>query len=218
MLYIVSTPIGNLGDITYRAVEILKSVDVIACEDTRHTRILLEAYGIKASLISYHSYSNAGRECQIVKLLKDSKKVALVSDAGTPGISDPGYGLIKKALEAGIEVVSVPGPTAFIAALSMSGLPTHKFYYEGFLPVKSGTRKNRLTWLRGLGTTVVMYESPHRFLKTLEDMLVVLGDIEIVAAREITKKFEEVIRDKISSMIQKFKEHKPRGEFVIMFK
>ncbi|MFH1692052.1 MAG: 16S rRNA (cytidine(1402)-2'-O)-methyltransferase [Candidatus Omnitrophota bacterium] len=218
MLYIVSTPIGNLGDITYRAVEVLKSVDLIACEDTRHTKILLTAYGIKAPLISYHSYSNTARECQILKLLKEGKKVALVSDAGTPGISDPGYGLIKKALEAGIEVVSVPGPTAFIAALSISGLPTHKFYYEGFLPVKSGARKNRLTWLKSLETTIVVYESPHRFLKTLEDILAVLGDIEVVVAREITKKFEEVVRGKVSAVIQRFTEHKPRGEFVLMFK
>lgn len=217
MLYIVSTPIGNLGDITYRAVEILKSVDLIACEDTRHAKILLEAYGIRVPMTSYHSYNRVAKEDRIIESLKASKKVALISDAGTPGISDPGYGLIKKALDEGINVVSIPGPSALIAALSISGLSTNKFFYEGFLPVKAGARRNRLAWLKGLGTTVVMYESPHRILKTLEDMREVLGCARIVVAREITKKFEEVIRADIFDMIQRFKKNRPRGEFVIIF-
>lgn len=217
MLYIVSTPIGNLGDITYRAIEVLKSVDLIACEDTRHTKILLKAYGINTALTSYHSYSHAGKEDQIILALKGGKRIALVSDAGTPGISDPGYRLICRALTAGIEVISAPGATAFIAALSVSGMSANKFFYEGFLPVKSGARKNRLTWLSNLKTTIVAYESPHRILKTLEDMREVLGDRQIVVAREITKKFEEVIRAGISSIIERFRQTKPRGEFVIIF-
>ncbi len=217
MLYIVSTPIGNLGDITYRAVEVLKSVDLIACEDTRHTKVLLEAYGIKAALTSYHSYSHDAKEGWIIGVLKEGKSAALVSDAGTPGISDPGYRLIRRALESGVEVISIPGPSAFAAALSVSGFSANKFFYDGFLPVKSGARKNRLIWLKGLEVTVVVYESPHRILKTLEDMQEVLGNARIVVAREITKKFEEVIRANISDVIQRFKESKPKGEFVLIF-
>ena len=217
MLYIVSTPIGNLGDITYRAIEVLKSVDLIACEDTRHTNILCQHYGIKVPLSSYYEYNKVAKGEQLLKLLKDGKRIALVSDAGTPGISDPGCSLIRAVLDAGIKVVSIPGPTALIAALSISGFPTNKFVFEGFLPVKSGARKKRLNELKGLKQTVVFYESPHRILKTLGDMLECLGNRQIAIGREVTKKFEEVLRGDISILIEKFKALKPRGEFVVIF-
>lgn len=217
MLYVVSTPIGNLGDITYRAVEVLKTVDLIACEDTRTTRVLLAAYGISTPLTSYHSYSKASKGEHLLKLLQDGKRVALVSDAGTPGISDPGFGLVRSALDAGISVVSIPGPSALIAALSISGLPTHNFFFEGFLPVKSGARRKRLALLAGLGATVVVYESPHRLVKTLDDMHNVLGDRPLAIAREVTKKFEEVLRGTPGDLAERFRLQKPRGEFVLIF-
>jgi len=217
MLYIVSTPIGNLGDITYRAVDTLKTVDLIACEDTRKTRILTQAYDIKTPLTSYYEYNKASKGDYLLKILKEGKSVALVSDAGTPGISDPGYSLISSVLAAGIKVVSIPGPTALISALSMSGFPTHNFFFEGFLPVKPGARKKRLQWLKGLGTTVVIYESPHRLLKTLNDMREILGDTKVAVGRELTKKFEEVIIANLDEIIKKFDSVKPRGEFVLIF-
>lgn len=234
MLYIVSTPIGNLGDITYRAVEVLKSVDLIACEDTRKTRILTGHYGIKTPLTSYYEYNKAAKGDYLLRLLKVGKKIALVSDAGTPGISDPGFPLIKSVLEAGISVVSVPGPTALISALSISGFATHNFFFEGFLPVKSGARRKRLAWLKSLESTIVFYESPHRILKTLEDMKMALGDRKIAIAREVTKKFEEVVRGTTEEVIERFsvkggslsagqagadggKHSRPKGEFVVIF-
>ena len=217
MLYVVSTPIGNLGDITYRAVEVLKSVDLIACEDTRHTNILCQHYGIKVPLSSYYEYNKVVKGEHLLKLLKDGRQVALVSDAGTPGISDPGFSLIRAVLDAGIKVASIPGPTALIAALSISGLPTHNFFFKGFLPIKQVSRKKRLEWLKGLGTTIVVYESPHRLLKTLRDMKEVLGDKKIAIVREVTKKFEEVIRATPEELIKAFEARKPRGEFVLIF-
>lgn len=217
MLYIVSTPIGNLGDITHRALEVLKKADLIACEDTRKTRILTGHYGIRTQLTSYYEYNKASKGDYILRLLKEGKCVALVSDAGTPGISDPGFSLIRSALEEGIKVCAVPGPTALICALSMSGFPAHKFFFEGFLPVKSGARKKRLIWLKNLGETVILYEAPHRILKTLEDMRSVLGDRKIAVAREVTKKFEEIQSGGLESILQRFQTVKPRGEFVIIF-
>lgn len=218
MLYIVSTPIGNLGDITYRAVEVLKSADLIACEDTRHTKILLRRYDIRTPTTSYYEYNKIVKGDYLLKLLKEGKSIALVSDAGTPGISDPGFNLIKSALDEGIEVVSVPGPTALISALSISGFATHRFVFEGFLPVKSGARKRRLEALKSLDATAVLYESPHRILKTLEDMQEVLGPLRQAAiAREVTKKFEEVLKGDIETLLKRLKSSKPRGEFVIIF-
>jgi 16S rRNA (cytidine1402-2'-O)-methyltransferase len=217
MLYIVSTPIGNLGDITYRAVEILKSVDLIACEDTRHTKILCQHYGISKPLTSYYEYNKLVKGEYLLKLLKDGKKIALVSDAGTPGISDPGFSLIKDVLEAGIKITSIPGPTALIAALSISGFPTHKFFFDGFLPIKTSGRKKRLKELLGMDTTVIFYESPHRIVKTLEDMKEILGDRPIAIVREVTKMFEEVLRSNSSELCQRFKDTKPKGEFVVIF-
>jgi 16S rRNA (cytidine1402-2'-O)-methyltransferase len=217
ILYIVSTPIGNLGDITYRAVEVLKSVDLIACEDTRKTKILTNHYGITTHLTSYYEYNKVSKGDYLLKTLKEGKRVALVSDAGTPGISDPGFTLIKSVLAAGIKVVSVPGATALISALSISGFPTHNFFFEGFLPAKSGARKKRLAALKGLDVTVVIYESPHRLLKTLEDMNSILGSSKVAIVREITKKFEEALWATPLELIERFEASKPRGEFVIIF-
>ncbi len=218
MLYVVSTPIGNLGDITYRAVEVLKSVGLIACEDTRKTRILTQAYGITTPLTSFYEYNKAAKGDHLLKILKEGRSVALVSDAGTPGISDPGFSLIHLALDAGISVVSIPGPTALIAALSISGFPTNKFFFEGFLPAKSGARKKRLLELKGRKETIVLYESPHRIVKTLQDMRDCLGGgRKIAIGREVTKKFEEVLRNDIDGMIERFTQSIPRGEFVVIF-
>lgn len=217
MLYVVSTPIGNLGDITYRAVEVLKSVDLIACEDTRHARILTRHYGISVPLTSYYEYNKVMKGDHLIKLLKEGKRIALISDAGTPGISDPGFTLIRDALNAGIKVISIPGPTALISALSISGFPTNKFVFEGFLPPKSGARKKKLQSLKKLEATVVLYESPHRILATLQDMQEVLGNRKIAIAREVTKKFEEVIRGDIATLRSTLKASKPRGEFVVIF-
>lgn len=217
MLYIVSTPIGNLGDITYRAVEILKSVDIIACEDTRKTRILTQHYQIHTPLTSYYEYNKISKGDYLLKCLKEGKNIALVSDAGTPGISDPGYTLIRSVLGTGCEVVSIPGPTALISALSISGFATHRFFFEGFLPSKSGARRKRLKKIKdGKEETVVLYESPHRILKTLEDIHAVFGNCPIALAREVTKKFEEVLRGDCASILECLKKTKPKGEFVVI--
>lgn len=215
-LFIVATPIGNLKDITYRAVEVLSDVDIIACEDTRHTKILLEHYQIKKPLISYYEYNKIKRTDTIIAYLKDGKNIALVSDAGTPGISDPGAGLIKKVLEEDLKVEVIPGPTAFIPALVASGLPTHKFIFEGFLPAKSGARKKHLERLKEEKRTLIFYESPHRICRTLEDIKAVFGSRHIVIARELTKKFEEIIRAPADAVLEIFKNRKPKGEFIIL--
>jgi len=220
MLYVVSTPIGNLGDITYRAVEVLKSVDLIACEDTRKTGILCGHYGIATPLTSFYEYNKVAKGDRLLRLLKEGRTLALVSDAGTPGISDPGYTLIKSCLEAGIRVVAVPGPTALIAALSLSGFPANRFVFQGFLPAKSGSRLKRLKDLKKLnrdGQTVVLYESPHRVLKTLQDMQTVLGNPRIALVREVTKKFEEVVQGELKDVLATLRSSRPRGEFVIVF-
>ena len=216
-LFVVSTPIGNLKDITLRAVEVLRQVDLIAAEDTRHTKILTSHYDIKTPLTSYFQHNQVRKADFLIRALKEGKNVALVSDAGTPGISDPGFVMIKKALEEGITVTPIPGPAAFLTALSVSGFPTNKFVFEGFLSNKSSQRKKRLKVLSKEERTVIIYESPHRILKTLEDMLDVLGDIHIVCARELTKKFEEVKRDKVSECLRHFSNTKVLGEFIVMF-
>lgn len=215
-LYIVATPIGNLEDITSRAIETLKSVDLIAAEDTRHTKILLDKYGIRTPTTSYFEYNKIQKTEYLLKVLKEGRSVALVSDAGTPGISDPGYKVISLSIENGIDVVPIPGACGFLTALVVSGRPTDKFTFEGFLSNKSLRRKNQLIKLRDEKRTVVLYESPHRILKLLEDILEVYGDVNIALARELTKKFEEVLRDKVSAIIEHFKNSKPRGEFIII--
>jgi len=216
MLYIVATPIGNLKDITLRAIEVLKSVDLIACEDTRHTKILLDHYGIGAPTTSYFQHNKITKGQYLLKLLKEDKDIALVSDAGTPGILDPGYNIINVAIKNDIPISLIPGPTAFINALVLSGKPAHKFIFEGFLPNRSGARRNRLKELNRLKHTLIFYESCHRILATLEDILAVFGDKDVVVARELTKKFEEVKRARTSIIIEYFKTHKPRGEFVLL--
>lgn len=215
-LYIVSTPIGNLKDITLRAIEILKNVDLIAAEDTRHTKILLDRYEIKTPTTSYFEYNKIRKADYLLKLLKEGKSIALVSDAGTPGISDPGYKIIRVCIENNIPIVPIPGPSGLITALTISGKPTDKFTFEGFLSNKPIKRKNQLKKLRDEGRTTILYESPHRISKLLEDILEVYGDIELVLARELTKKFEEVRRKKVSMLLGDFKHTKPRGEFIII--
>ena len=215
-LYIVSTPIGNLEDITFRAVRTLKEVDFIAAEDTRHSTILLNKYQIKKPLISYYSYNRIRKKDEILKLLNAGKNIALVSDSGTPGISDPGAVLIKEALENNLDVTAIPGPTALINALVLSGKPTNKFVFEGFLSNKQGKRKKRLGYLKDEERTVVIYESCHRIVKFLQDALDVMGDKDIVVARELTKKFEEIRRGKTSEIMEHFSKNKPKGEFIVV--
>jgi len=214
-LYIVSTPIGNLKDITLRALETLKNVDLIAAEDTRHTKILLDHYDIRKPLTSYFEHNKVTKGDYLIRQLQGGKHIALVSDAGTPGISDPGAHIIRLALEHNIKLDHMPGPTAVIAGLVLSGEPTDRFVFEGFLPSKPGARKNRLKGLMNERRTVVIYESPHRLLKTLADIREVLGDITIACARELTKKFEEVRRQRASELIEHFSATKPLGEFVL---
>lgn len=216
MLYIVATPIGNLKDITFRAIEVLKSVDLIACEDTRHTKTLLDHYGIKTPTTSFFQHNRFTKGEYLLKLLKVGKNIALVSDAGTPGILDPGYNLINLAIKNNIEITVIPGPTAFINALVLSGKPAHEFVFAGFLPNRTLARRNRLKELAKLKRTIVFYESCHRILATLEDILAVFGDKDIVVARELTKKFEELIRAKPMVILEKFKTKKPLGEFVVV--
>ena len=215
-LYVVATPIGNLEDITLRALRILKEVALVACEDTRRTRTLLTHFGIHVPVTSYFEHNKATKGAAIVKKLAEGVSVALVTDAGTPGISDPGFLLVKEAREAGILVVPVPGPSAVVAALSAAGVPADAFVFDGFLPVKPGRRVHRLEALRGLETTVVCYESPHRILASLEAIGQVFGEIEIIAARELTKQFEEIIRGTPAGLREHWAKGPVRGEFTLV--
>lgn len=217
ILYLVATPIGNLGDITLRALEVLKSVDLIACEDTRHSRVLLDHYGIRKPLISCFNFSEKKRAPELVARIKNGESIALISDAGTPGIADPGYRVIQEAIKQGFRIETLPGPSAFLAALTLSGLPTDRFLFEGFFPVKEGQKKRKLEALKNEERTVIFYESPHRILKTLKAMGDALGGAPIVVAREISKKFEEVVRGSAAKALEHFSSKKVRGEFVILF-
>ncbi|MBI5412693.1 16S rRNA (cytidine(1402)-2'-O)-methyltransferase [Candidatus Peregrinibacteria bacterium] len=218
MLYIVATPIGNLNDITLRALETLKAVDIIACEDTRHTSILLNHYQIQKPLLSFHSHSGAAKVEKILELLGSGKNIALVSDAGTPGISDPGYVVIQAALKHNIQIVPIPGPSAFLTALSASGLPTDKFVYLGFLPIKKG-RQTLFKKITEEERTVVFYESPHRILKTLEAFENALPPTaHIVVAKELTKIYEKFYRGTPSQIIEQLTKDGIRGEYVVMIK
>lgn len=216
VLYIVATPIGNLKDITLRALEVLKNVDLIAAEDTRHTKILTAHYDIKTPLTSYFEHNKVTKGDYLIRLLREGKDIALVSDAGMPGISDPGAHIIGLAIESGVSVVGIPGPTAFVLGLVVSGAPTDRFIFEGFLPNKSAARKKKLSQFKDEKRTVIFYESPHRILKTLYDILETLGDIRLAVMRELTKKFEEILRDKVSALIVHFEKTKPRGEFLVV--
>jgi 16S rRNA (cytidine1402-2'-O)-methyltransferase len=215
-LYVVATPIGNLEDITLRALRVLKEVDLVACEDTRRSRALLSHFGIHVPVTSYFEGNKLAKGEMLVRALTEGKSVAVVTDAGTPGISDPGFLLVRTALEAGISVVPVPGPSAVIAALSVAGVPADRFVFEGFLPVKPGRRRHRLEELRALQMTIVCYESPHRIAATLEAIGEVFGDGEIVVARELTKQFEELVRGVPARLGERFAPGRARGEFALV--
>ena len=215
-LYLVSTPIGNLEDITLRALRILKEVDLIAAEDTRQTRRLLKHYEIKTALTSYFEGNQRTKSEKLVTRLKAGESVALVSDAGTPTISDPGYPLLQACIAESVQIVPIPGPSAILAAAAVSGLPLHNFIFEGFLSPKSGKRKRQLTQLADEERTLILFESPHRLCRFLEDALAVMGEREIVITRELTKRFEEIFRGSISQALEKFRSTEPRGEFTIV--
>lgn len=215
-LYVVATPIGNLEDVSLRALRVLKEVDLVACEDTRRTRVLLARYAIGTPTTSYFEHNKLRKGPYLLGLLAAGKSVALVSDAGTPGISDPGVHLVRAARAAGVVVVPVPGPSAMIAALSAAGLPADRFAFDGFLPVKPGRRLNRLRALRELGTTVVVYESPHRIAATLEALHEVFGEVAVVVARELTKQFEEIVSATPSEHLARLAASPVRGEFTLV--
>jgi 16S rRNA (cytidine1402-2'-O)-methyltransferase len=215
-LYVVATPIGNLEDITIRALRVLKEVGLVACEDTRRTRTLLTHFGIHVPVTSYFEHNKLSKGPAILKALHEGTSVALVTDAGTPGISDPGFLLVREARESGIAVVPVPGPSAVITALSAAGIPADRFVFDGFLPVKPGKRIHRLEALRDLEMTIVCYESPHRVLASLEAIAEVFGEIEIVVARELTKQFEEIVRGTPAALRERFAAGAVRGEFTFV--
>lgn len=214
-LYVVSTPIGNLADITYRAVAVLKQVDLIAAEDTRTSRVLLDHYGITTAVVSYHDFNEDRAAPGLIRRLKQGLSIALITDAGTPGISDPAFYLIRAALQENLPVCAVPGPTALIPALLLSGLPCERFSFEGFLPVKKG-RQKRLQHLQAEPRTMVFYESPHRLQRTLADLYEACGDRPAAIARELTKKFEQVLRGTLSRLIEEAAGLPLKGEFVII--
>lgn len=216
ILYICPTPIGNLEDITLRTIKVLNEVDLIAAEDTRHTLKLLNHYNIKKPLISYHEHNKITAGEKILEEIKKGKKIALVTDAGMPGISDPGEDIIKRCIEENIELVALPGPTAFVLALVLSGLSTESFVFEGFLPSKGKERKDRLNKLKNETRTIILYEAPHRIISLLKDLLETLGNRKIAISRELTKIHEETFRGTIQEAIEKFESQNPKGEFVLV--
>ncbi len=216
MLYVVATPIGNLEDITLRALRVLREVNVIAAEDTRHTRRLLDRYDIHTPLTSYHEHNERTKAAALVRRLEAGEDIALVSDAGTPAISDPGYHLIRAAAEKGVHVTPVPGVSAATAALSASGLAADRFVFQGFLPAKLSRRRALLRQLQDDDRTIVFYEAPHRIQESLADMHEILGDRAAVVGRELTKVHEELLRGTLSQLRGEVEERKPRGEFAIV--
>lgn len=215
-LYICGTPIGNLGDITLRALEVLKSVDLIAAEDTRHSRKLLDHYGITTPLTSYHEHNEKGKALELVKMLEQGKTIALISDAGMPGISDPGQVLIQLCVEKGLPLDVLPGANAALTALLLSGMPNDHFLYHGFLPSQTSARKKELKNYAQLPYTQIFYEAPHRLVSTLEDFLEVFGEREAAVVREITKLHQSVHKGNLSRLIEEFKVNSPRGEICIV--
>jgi len=215
-LYVVATPIGNLADITQRAIQILKDVELIACEDTRHTRKLLQHFGINTKTTSYHEHNENQRGDELLDLLKQGSDSAVVSDAGTPAISDPGFRLVRSAIENEITVVPVPGPSALITALVAAGLPTDEFFFAGFLPPRASARQTRLRGLASVPGTLIFYEAPHRLAATLKDAYETLGEREAVVARELTKLHEEVKRGRLSDLVEHYSQVEPRGEIVLL--
>lgn len=215
-LYLCGTPIGNLEDMTLRAIRILREVDLIAAEDTRQTIKLLNHYGIKKPMISYHEHNRYERGIEIVKRIKSGQNVAVVTDAGMPGISDPGEDIAKLCIDEGIDIEVIPGPTASITALVLSGLPTSKFVFEGFLSREGKERKKQMEYLNYETKTVIIYESPYRVKSTLADLYKNLGNRKIAICRELTKKFEEVIRTDLENSMNLYEDNEPKGEFVII--
>lgn len=216
VLFIVPTPIGNLEDITFRAIRVLKEADFVLAEDTRESRKLFQHFGIETSLVSYHLNNEHKIVGSMISKIQSAQSVALISDAGTPAISDPGYLLVREAIKAGIDVYTLPGATAFVPALVQSGLPCEKFVYEGFLPHKKG-RETRFKAIAEEERTTVLYESPHRLLKALEQLCIICGEErQIAVSREISKKFEETVRGSAKEVLEHFKKNEPRGEFVMV--
>lgn len=215
-LYLVATPIGNLQDMSIRAIQTLKSVDLIACEDTRHTRKLLSHFEIATKLVSYHEHNETKRSEELAAMLAEGRSIAVVSDAGTPGISDPGFAIVRRASEIGAAVVPIPGPAAFVNALIVSGLSTDSFFFGGFLPSKKGERRARLKELAAIPATLVFYEAPHRIAASLADCAGVLGGRAAAVVRELTKIHEETIRGTLNELSKQFADAKMRGEIVIV--
>jgi 16S rRNA (cytidine1402-2'-O)-methyltransferase len=216
MLYVVATPIGNLGDMTLRALEVLKSVDVIAAEDTRHSGMLLKHFEIKKPLVSYHEHNEAMRTAQVVERLAADENVALITDAGTPALSDPGARLIRACIERGLPLTIIPGPSSILAALVGSGFSTERFYFGGFLPVKSGQRERELRATAERGETTIFFESPYRLIKTLAACTGIMPDRQLCVARELTKKFEEFRHGIASELLAHYEAHPPKGEIVLV--
>jgi 16S rRNA (cytidine1402-2'-O)-methyltransferase len=217
MLYIVSTPIGNLSDITVRASKILAECGLILAEDTRTSRRLLAHLGITARVSAYHDFNKEKVTPGLVAALEGGKEIALITDAGTPGVADPAFYLVRAAIASGIAVVPVPGPSAFLTALVASGLPTDRFIFENFLPNKGTQRRKILESLKEEPRTVIFYETPHRIVKALEDIKETLGGVRVVIARELTKMHEEFMRGSAEELLARFAEHPPRGEMVVLF-
>ena len=215
-LYIVATPIGNLEDITFRAIRTLKEVDLIAAEDTRHSRKLLSHYGITGRMTPYHDHNEQLKTDYLIEKLNEGQNIAIITDAGTPCIADPGYRIVKAATEQGIRVVPIPGASALATALSASGLPTDRFVFEGFLPAKSGKRKNRLSDLKGEERVIIFYEAPHRLVSTLTDMAEIMGERAAVVGRELTKIHEEFRNGSLTELAGHFTNNPPKGEIVIL--
>ena len=215
MLYVVSTPIGNLGDITLRALDVLKSVDVIAAEDTRHSGMLLKLFEIKRPLLSYHEHNEAMRAAQLVERLAAGEDVALITDAGTPALSDPGARLIRECIKRGLPFTIIPGPSSILAAVVGSGFSTEKFCFRGFLPIKSGQRERELRGAAEREETTIFFESPYRLTKTLAACIEIMPDRQLCVARELTKKFEEFLRGIASELLAHYQAHPPKGESVL---
>jgi 16S rRNA (cytidine1402-2'-O)-methyltransferase len=215
-LFLVATPIGNLADITYRAVQTLRDVDLIACEDTRHSKKLLQHYGITTKTLSYHEHNEQSRSQELIARLQDGESIAIVSDAGTPAINDPGFRIVQAAIDNGIQVISIPGPSALITALVATGLPTDEFFFGGFLPARPTARRNKLHELNSLQCTLIFYEGPHRLKETLADAYEILGERQAVVARELTKLHEELKRGLLSELSEYYAKEEARGEIVLI--
>lgn len=216
MLYVIATPIGNLGDITLRALEVLKSVDLVAAEDTRHSGMLMKHFGIKKPFISYHEHNEAKRTAELVERLAGGENIALITDAGTPGLSDPGLRLIRECIKRELSFAIIPGPSSILIALVGSGFSTEKFSFRGFLPVKTGQRERELRAAAELGETVIFFESPYRLTKTLAACVDIMPDRQLCIARELTKKFEEFLRGTAGELFAHYEANPPKGEIVLV--